>query len=290
MKILFKIIIGLVLTAQCVMGQQDPTFTLYNYNMNVINPAYAGTVEASQLTANFRSQWVGIQDAPEIQSFSFASRLGEKVGIGASVVNSTVFVLNETDIYLDFSYRLQISRYTNLYLGLKAGGSSVNIDLNRVGENNDPLFTENVNRFNPNVGIGAYLKGEHYFIGVSAPTLLKGERYEKESGVVTNATNELHLFANAGYTFFTNRDIQFTPSFMARFVQGVPFSLDLTGTIDLYEKVELGISHRLEESISAVSFFKIAPWAAFGYAYEHALTDVGDYSTGTHEIMMRFRW
>ena len=272
------------------MGQQDPTFTLYNYNMNVINPAYAGTVEASQLTANFRSQWVGIQDAPEIQSFSFASRLGEKVGIGASVVNSTVFVLNETDIYLDFSYRLQISRYTNLYLGLKAGGSSVNIDLNRVGENNDPLFTENVNRFNPNVGIGAYLKGEHYFIGVSAPTLLKGERYEKESGVVTNATNELHLFANAGYTFFTNRDIQFTPSFMARFVQGVPFSLDLTGTIDLYEKVELGISHRLEESISAVSFFKIAPWAAFGYAYEHALTDVGDYSTGTHEIMMRFRW
>lgn len=290
MKVLFKIITGLVLTIQCAIGQQDPTFTLYNYNMNVINPAYAGTMEATQLTANFRSQWVGIEDAPEIQSFSFASRIGEKVGVGASVVNSTVFVLNETDIYLDFSYRLQMSRYTDLYLGLKAGGSSVNIDLNRAGGNNDPLFTENVNRFNPNVGIGAYLMGDRFFIGISAPTLLKGERYEKESGVVTNATDELHLFANAGYTFFAEKDIQFTPSFMARFVAGVPFSLDLTGTINLYEKVELGISHRLEESISAVSFFKVAQWVAFGYAYEHALTDVGDYSRGTHEIMMRFRW
>ena len=30
-------------------AQQDPNFTLYNFNMNIINPAYAGTKDSPEL-------------------------------------------------------------------------------------------------------------------------------------------------------------------------------------------------------------------------------------------------
>ncbi|MEM8510237.1 MAG: type IX secretion system membrane protein PorP/SprF [Bacteroidota bacterium] len=273
-----------------VNAQQDPTYTLYAYNMNVVNPGFAGSVEGSQLTANFRSQWVGIPDSPEIQSFSYATAVGERIGLGVSVINSQVFVLGETDLYADFSYKVPISRFTDLYLGVKAGGSSIKIDLDRAEVVDDPLFTENVSRFNPNIGVGAYLKGERFWISASAPTLLKSDRFEKEAGVVTTATDQLHFFMGGGYTFFMDRDVTFTPSLMARTVQGTPLSLDLTATFGIYEKIELGINHRLDESISGIAFFNAAEWVAIGYAYEGAITQVNDYARGTHEIMMQFRW
>ena len=116
------------LVAFKLSAQQDPTYTLYNYNMNVINPAFAGSTESSLLTANFRSQWVGLQDSPETQSFSFSTPVGKRVGLGVSVVNSSVFVLNETDAYVDFSYRLSLSQTTDLFLGIKAGGSNKKVD------------------------------------------------------------------------------------------------------------------------------------------------------------------
>ncbi|MEM7379648.1 MAG: PorP/SprF family type IX secretion system membrane protein, partial [Bacteroidota bacterium] len=136
------------------LAQQDVTFTLYNYNMNVINPAYAGSDQKAEFTSNYRAQWAGLEGAPQTLNFSLSSPIPnvEKAGFALSVTNSSVFVLQETDIFADFSYRLQLAQTTDLFLGLKAGGSSVNIDLAGIGSESDPLFTENVSVFNPNVG------------------------------------------------------------------------------------------------------------------------------------------
>ena len=77
---------------------------------------------------------------------------------------------------------------------------------------------------------------------------------------------------------------------MARFVSGAPISLDLTGTLDLYKIIELGISYRLDESVSGLGLVKLANWIHFGYAYEATTTDVKDYSKGSHEVLLRFRF
>jgi hypothetical protein len=46
------------------MAQQNPHYTQYMYNMNVINPAYAGSKESISFGALYRKQWVNIEDAP----------------------------------------------------------------------------------------------------------------------------------------------------------------------------------------------------------------------------------
>jgi type IX secretion system PorP/SprF family membrane protein len=45
-------------------AQQDPHYTQYMYNMNVINPAYAGSKESISGALLYRQQWVGLEQHP----------------------------------------------------------------------------------------------------------------------------------------------------------------------------------------------------------------------------------
>jgi type IX secretion system PorP/SprF family membrane protein len=59
-----------LITSLDVMAQQNPHYTQYMYNMNVINPAYAGSKESISFGALYRKQWVNIEDAPTSVYFS----------------------------------------------------------------------------------------------------------------------------------------------------------------------------------------------------------------------------
>lgn len=272
-----------------VQAQQDASFIFYNYNMNIINPAYVGIGENIEFTSTVRSQWIGIDGAPEVQSFSLSFPVTPKVGIGMSVTNSNVFVLHETDITLDFSYKVQLNEKFDLFLGLKAlGGSIIDIDLANLGVVNDPLFSENVTVFNPNLGIGALIKAENFYVNLSIPNFLKSTRYERDSGVVTEATDNLLLFAGAGcHIPLGNGDVVFTPSFLTRMVAGVPFSADINGMFNLYDKVDVGVSHRLRESISGLVYFKMLDWIKLGYGYDAITSNLANYGKGNHEVLLK---
>lgn len=287
-RVIFFITIVALVFIRTSLAQQDPSYTLYYYNMNVINPAYAGTNGHSELNLNYRSQWVNLDGSPETQSMFLASPVSDKVGLGLSIVNDEVFVLKQTDVYADFSYKLQVSDSTNLYLGLKAGGTFIDIDLTSLDIMNDPVFSENVSRFNPNIGLGFYLKNKKYFVHLSAPTLLKSKRYEKNGVIVSQATDKLHVYAGAGYHLRINRDFKMIPMVLARFVTGAPSSVDITSTFQYRDILDFGLSYRVSESVSALGLFKLVDWVHFGYAYEMTSTDVRDYSKGSHELLLRF--
>ena len=75
MKKLILILFALVI-AQEISAQQDPQYTQYMYNMNVINPAYAGISEGLSIGALYRSQWVGLDGGPETFTFNIHSPVG----------------------------------------------------------------------------------------------------------------------------------------------------------------------------------------------------------------------
>ncbi|GFD76873.1 membrane protein [Tenacibaculum sp. KUL113] len=272
-------------------AQQDPSFTMYQLNMNIINPAFAGSQNVLDATMLIRGQWVGIKDAPSTQTLSISSPLDKNLGLGLSLVNDKFSVAKETDVYIDFSYKLQISESMDLFLGLKGGGTFINVDLQSLNIN-DPLFNENISRFNPNFGAGAYLKGKNYYASLSVPVLLQSKRYEKEGNVVTSASDKPHIYLAGGYTFSLENDskLTITPSFMMRYVSGVPLSFDATAMIGLFDKVEFGVSHRLKESFSGLLLFKFIKEFKLGYAYEHAINDISTYSNGSHEFVFKFKF
>ncbi len=42
-------------------AQQDQKYTFYRFNMNLINPAFAGADGTTDFGINIRSQWAGVQ-------------------------------------------------------------------------------------------------------------------------------------------------------------------------------------------------------------------------------------
>lgn len=287
--------IVLFLLIGTLYAQQEPNYSLYRHTMNVINPAYAGADGKTSITANLRSQWVDVQDAPETQSFFFATPLGDKVGIGVSVINDKTFIEKQTSISVDFSYKLQVSENTHLFLGLKAGGSTYDVDRGNLSNYSifplDPALDNIDTGFNPNVGVGGYLTNEKYFVSLSMPTLLLSQSINNEDGRVTYATDKTHIYLSGGYNFSLSDNVEFLPYTMIRYVGGSPLSADINASFRFYSKLEIGAAYRTDQAISGLFVVDLADWAKIGYAYDGSTrSEISGLSDGTHEILFRLNF
>jgi len=291
---------GLLFTGITAIAQQDPNYTFYRYSMNLINPAYAGAhdgpegtgaTNGSEIGLNIRSQWAGVNGAPETQSLFFGTGLGKNLGLGVSVINDRTFIESQTFVGVDFSYRVKLNHGTNLYLGIKAGANSYNVNtagLTTFGVSADPSLMELDGSFSPNIGAGAYLKGESYFLAFSIPKILTPERIERDNGIAQLGRNRIHMYLSAGYDIEIDRGITFKPSALARYVDAAPLSIDFTGLFSFNNKIDIGAGYRLNESISALVVVGPSDWLDFGYAYEFTTENpINNGSMGTHEVFIR---
>ena len=81
------IIFGLVaLSTLLTYGQQDPQYTQYTYNMNVVNPAYAGSQGTLSIGLLARTQWVNLPGAPQTITAVIHAPVGRNVGLGLSAI------------------------------------------------------------------------------------------------------------------------------------------------------------------------------------------------------------
>ena len=92
-----------------MLGQQESYYSLYFENMQVINPAVAGSESKNEFTLLNRNQWAGLSDSPQIMTLSYSYKAKKNIGIGFSVVSDKVFIENQTFAYIDVSYRLKIN-------------------------------------------------------------------------------------------------------------------------------------------------------------------------------------
>ena len=276
-------------------SQQDPQYTQYMYNMSVINPGYATSeIGIVNLGGLYRTQWVGLEGAPKTGTFFAHTPLSERIEAGISFTNDNIGdVVTENNIFADFAYVLKVSEKSNLSLGIKAGFTLFNANFNNfvlqqgtVGE--DLAFNDNINKAFPNIGAGAFFYTERFYAGLSAPNLLTTTHLENENGIKSTGTQDIHFFLTSGYVFDISDDVKLKPAFMVKGVKGAPFSMDLTANVLLYDKVEAGIAYRLDDSFSGLVNFRVTPQLRVGYAYDMTTSNLSNYSSGSHEIMVLF--
>lgn len=289
------ITLSLALCALSGYSQQDPQFTQYMYNMSVINPGYAtNEVGMVNLGGLYRTQWVGLEGAPRTATFFAHTPLSERVEAGISFTNDDIGeVVTENNIYADVAYVLTVSENSKLSLGVKAGVTLFNANFNNfvlqqgtVSE--DLAFNDNINKVFPNIGAGAFYFTDKFYLGLSAPNLLTSTHLENENGIKSTGVQDIHYFLTGGYVLDINEDVKLKPAFMAKGVQGAPFSMDLTANVLLYEKLEAGIGYRFDDSFSGLVNFRVTPQLRVGYAYDFTTSNLSNYSSGSHEILVLF--
>ncbi len=286
----------LLITAQG-FAQQDPQYTQYMYNMSVINPAYTtndlGILNFGTL---YRSQWLNAVGAPKTLSFFMHAPLSKKIETGISFITDEIGdgVLKENNIYADFAYILKLNRDSNISLGLKAGFTNFETNFNgfRLPETpnieDDEAFNKNLNNTFLNIGIGAFYHAKNYYVGVSAPNLFPTKHLEDKEGISGLGAEAIHVYLTGGYVYELNYRFKIKPSTMIKAVSGAPLTFDASLNVLYNDKFELGASYRLDDAVSAMFNAKVLPAVRIGYAYDYTLSNIGDFSSGSHEIFILF--
>ena len=283
------LLLGLVISS-AVSAQQDPQYTQYMYNTMVVNPAYAGSTGSLEAVLLHRSQWVGIDGAPQTQSFTIHTPLAnDKIGLGFSAVNDKLGPSNE--LYLDgnFSYTIALGYDHKLAFGLKAGARMLNVDWSkgRFYNPDDALLNNNINnRLKPSLGAGIYYYTDKWYVGASIPSFLRGDYYDdiQESVVY----ERLHYYLMGGYVFDFSDNFKFKPAILVKAVSGAPIVTDFSANF-LIQKLTVGASYRLDDSMSALVGLQISDSFFVGYSYDYSVTNLNKYNDGSHEIILRYQ-
>ncbi len=274
-------------------AQQDPMFTQYNFNLQTINPAYAGTWENAGFLVLGRHQWVGMSGAPTTYTFSFQTPVKfQNFALGMNVIADKVGMEKRLGANIDYSYRLLITNKTNLRLGIKAGVTAYTNNLTEYtgypGEPEDPMFMTDIEtKFMPNFGVGAFLSNDDYYVGISTPKILNTKFKNNFSNFSTTAELR-HFFLIGGYVFKLSDYVSFKPTFLARVIWGASTVADVSANFLLGEKVWLGANYRTGDSFGFIGQWIFENRLRIGYGFDYSVTPLQSFHSATHEVMVSY--
>jgi len=274
-------------------AQQDAQFTQYMYNTININPAYAGSRGALSIFGLYRTQWVGLDGAPETSSFSANTPINNSnLGIGLSLVNDKIGPTNENTFSVDLSYTVQTSADFKLSFGIKGSANLFNLDISKLNpeDQGDPQFQDLDNKFSPNVGAGVYWHSDKAYIGLSVPNFIETNRYDDNDIAIYK--DKINYYLMGGYVFDLDKYqyIKFKPAVLAKVVEGAPLQVDISANFMFVDKFVLGVAYRCSASVSAMAGFQITDGLYIGYGYDRETTNLNNYNSGSHEIFIRYEF
>ena len=279
----------LLLFPWAISAQQDAYMSLYQLNMPLINPAYAGAEGKHVLSLTNRNQWSNAEDSPNTIALSYSSAVGKNVGLGISVVSDKIFIEKQTMFAIDFSYKLKLNNDGAVFLGIKAGGNSYNANPNPLStftQIPDPA-KKSLSRFNPNMGVGFLLKmGQIWFSG-SMPRLFNPKR---DDDIEIQSRDRIHTYLAAGAMFSFNDKFTLKPNLMYRNIKGIGAVTDLGVKGAYINRFELGLSIRTGSIFSVQALVNINEGFSLGYAYDtYGVDQLSGLNFKAHEVAIRFK-
>lgn len=272
-----------------------PTFTQYLAdNPFVISPAYAGIGDHVKIRVNGLTQWVGVKDAPDMQSLAADLRISSNSGIGVFMYNDKNGNTRQYGGKFSFAHHLILDDYYEQYLSL---GISYNLNQFKIDIENintpDPSVTDNRYVVNHNFDISALYRIGRFYASFNANNVLN-------KNVDIFDINEPRKLRNyqvyTGYNFKNDGNIEIEPSAFVQYFEG-----DGRSTTDMNIKVRYltgddyywaGISYRFlnDQMLDPVN---VGPMVGlrksnfyFAYSYQVTTNELLAYNSGTHMITL----
>lgn len=274
-------------------GQQRPIQSLYMFDPLLVNPAYAGNQVQLSATAIYRNQWVNLEGAPETFTATIHSGFkNSRVGVGVLLSKDVIGIHDDTGFYGIYSYKLPISkrRKSVLSFGIQGGFNTITSDFNKLTLKNpgDPNLSGVARQFNPNVGFGIYYRDGNFFGGASVPYMLDS-KVTSATDVNTLLTQRRYYYVFGGFTTKLSNNVKLIPTTLIRIQEQAPLTFDLNTLVVLYDAVGLGVSYRLGDAVVGLFELQINDNFHVGYAYDFTMSQLNQFSNGSHELMINYR-
>ncbi|KGO79201.1 MULTISPECIES: type IX secretion system membrane protein PorP/SprF [Flavobacterium] len=289
------LLLTLLLTAFVMRAQEltIPTHTQYLAdNPYIISPAYAGIGDHVKIRLNGLTQWVGIKDAPDMQSLAADLRIADNTGIGMFLYNDRNGNTRQYGGKVSFAHHIILDKYTNQFLSF---GISYNLNQFKVDIENittpDPSINNNRYVVNHNFDVALlYRIGEFYISATGANILNK----DLDIFAIQEPNRLRNYQFYTGYTFKGSGNWEVEPSSFVQY-----FESDGRSTTDINLKFRymdgddyywIGGSYRfLNDQLG--NPINIGPMVGlnvsnfyFAYSYQLTTNELLAYNSGTHMI------
>jgi type IX secretion system PorP/SprF family membrane protein len=287
-----RVIVAAVLCAISVasFAQKGVLYEQYVQNPMSINPAFTGVRETFNMTAMFRRKWFRVQGAPSSQTFAADGVAGGgKYGIGFQALNDQTSAFSTTGVYGSFAYHLGLSDTWKLGLGVQGGINVVPVfDASLISTNNRALGS---------FGVGAWLRSDQLYFGLSKPEILSPSLGDQRIAYYYRRP----LYFTVGGSYDLGDELLLLPHLLVVQEKSHRIRLDLGARVWFSEKVGLGASYRMgggnSYGISNINYVQLSAEVQVGknvtLGYFYGTRQVEIITTyngpqGIHELMLKF--
>jgi type IX secretion system PorP/SprF family membrane protein len=281
-----------ILFSFALKAQQLPLYSQYMMNAFLLNPGIAGSVDYFPIRLTYRSQWVGIDDAPKTMALS-GNYLFEKqnFGLGGYIFNDEFGPMSRMGIQVCAAYHLRISNDIKLGIGLAGKAAQFKFDQSKlvaINPDDGAISYGTISQFSPDADFGMYLYSNKFSVGLAATQLLQLnlDKFYVDS---TSDKNQIirHYYVNGGYKFTLSDNFDLEPSVLVKGTMNTPWQVDFNVKAYIMKNYWLGVSYRSSKDIIAMIGVKYKKFY-IGYAFDYTTSNIKNYSSGSHEILLGF--
>jgi type IX secretion system PorP/SprF family membrane protein len=290
-----KIILLTLFGWSCMASAQQMSLnSQYLFNEMMVNPAATGTKEYIPIQFNFRKQWTNFPGSPTTQFLSAHSSIAKKMGFGGSLVNDVAGPSRRTGFNINTAYHLQLDAKSDHQLGFGIGVSLTQhlIDVTKLETYlpDDPAVLRGYNnQMVPDANFGVFYRYKNKgFAGFSAYNLaeLNRDLYNFETTFGNPMVRTYYLIG--GYHFQVGKNFGIKPTILGQMIETTTWQLDGTLLFTYKNLLWLGGSYRHGDAVSCLVGGQAGPFK-FGYSYDFTLSDIGQYSSGSHEVFLELQ-
>lgn len=283
MKRILLITIVLFVGAVQVIAQQEIQSSQFILNPFLLNPAYSSMDDNYDFKFGHRSQWVGVEGAPNTTYFSFDTPVNKPRwgrthpgdfhdwhGTGLAVIRDRIGPYSNTRVNVNYSYNLKLHQgikygYQHkdglrMALGAHVGWNQFRVDENilgmsktstgtqiaNAGINNDPTFRQLNGNGSSAIDFtfgGLLYYGDRYFLGASTTQLL-----QKDVALTDGYTMARHYFFTGTIKQAISEQWYIIPAAIFKYVKGAPLSANLSVQVDYEDRYFAGVGYRVGDA------------------------------------------
>lgn len=280
-----------------LQAQQDEQYTQFMYNKLRYNPAFAGSDGQPALGILARNQWVGIPGSPSSQIINYDMPLAsDRAGVGINLMRNSIGFTNKITADFAYAYR-QEWLHGYFAVGLSASIRHLSTDFSQANpvEGDDPGIPGNMqSKVVPNFGAGIYYHSETFYIGLSAPRLLKTNiDLSNDGGIISREVQHYYLM---GGVVIGDQGVKVFPQALLKYTPDGPFDADLSLSFIFLERLIIGGGYRVGgsrhmsvgESVDVLLSFYATEALLIGLAYDITLSELKGQTDGSLEATLRF--
>lgn len=300
-----------------VQAQQNIQFTQYIFNSMSVNPAYTGYKEEWFGQLGLRSQWVGLDGAPQTGLLSIdgvVDPVNKRHGLGLQITADELGPQSATSAYANYAFRLRLNEEDTqrLSFGVGAGVTQYSLDgalLDPVDGGDQVIPAGKISNWVPDVRFGVYYYNPKWYAGVSVMDLLSGDQsnniFRWDNTTTDNIRRRRHMYFIGGALFNLSRGLDLRPSLLVKEDFRGPTSLDVNAMFIFGQRLWLGAGWRTgvtvfkreysrisgnslsnRNAFSAITQIYLTNTLRIGYSYDYIVSQLSSVQNGSHEVTL----